>query len=125
MKNGDECIACGGVYKTCKCWGCDSDFLSTYEMATMCPDCGEYTESLLPPLAIAEVQKVLEFGAEKYSPWGWRTANTNEDDMEAAERHSDFWQNGGNHDHESNLNPLAHAIARLMFILDRDLEANK
>jgi len=87
-----------------------------------CEICGlEGVRHLLPEKALTEVIKVLEFGSRKYSPHGWKT-NGDEDDYEAANRHIHFWSEGGNHDHESNLRPLAHAICRLAFILDRELE---
>lgn len=90
------------------------------------------SEDLLPPLALAEIRKVLEYGAEKYSPWGWRD-NSDEDDFAAANRHiAQFCLNriGGQHERnehneESGLHHFAHSITRQIFILDRELAKNK
>jgi len=82
-------------------------------------------QSLLPPLALAEVVKVLEFGAKKHSPHGWRD-NSHGTDIGAFNRHHDtFMANSDIRDPESGLHPLAHAICRLMFMLDRELESKE
>ena len=125
------------------CLGCDPDALDSLTPGGVihirrCDDCSSLDamcketpgstwervkESLLPPLALAEVERCLQHGAEKHSPWGWKD-NTTADDWAAFHRHLPAWGRGEKHDHESNLHPLSHVVCRLMFILDRELEAD-
>jgi len=95
--------ACGKPDATCKC----------------------PSNSLLPPLALAEVQKVLEFGAKKYSPHGWKTENTTEGDMAALKRHLASYDDKERYDHETTLHALSHLVARALFVIERDLGGDK
>lgn len=81
--------------------------------------------TLMPPKAEAEVVDVLTYGAKKYSPENWRKVpNATERYLDAALRHISAFRRGENHDEESDLHPLAHAIAGLMFVLELELESD-
>ena len=73
---------------------------------------------LLPAKAIEEVVKVLEFGAKKYSPNGWKELN--KEDLPkllgAALRHVFAFLGGEYFDKETSLDHLAHASCDLLFI---------
>ncbi len=73
---------------------------------------------LLPAKAIEEVVRVLEFGAKKYSPNGWKKLGKS--DLQkligAALRHIFAYQRGELNDNETRLDHLAHASCDLLFI---------
>ena len=79
--------------------------------------------SLIPNGTLAEVVKVLEFGAEKYSPDNWKhvdDARTRY--FDAAQRHiMTWWDNDNQTDPESGRHHLAHAICCLLFLMWFDL----
>lgn len=79
--------------------------------------------SLIPNSTLAEVVKVLEFGAEKYSPDNWKhvdDARTRY--FDAAQRHiMTWWDNDNQTDPESGRHHLAHAICCLLFLMWFDL----
>ena len=80
--------------------------------------------SLIPNGTLAEVVKILEFGAEKYSPDNWKhvdDARTRY--FDAAQRHiMTWWDNDNNQtDPESGRHHLAHAICCLLFLMWFDL----
>jgi len=75
---------------------------------------------LLPFSALEEVVKVLGFGAEKYSSYGWQNAVKEDPDafLAKALRHITSWSESDvGEDSESGLSNLAHAIANLLFLL--------
>lgn len=79
--------------------------------------------SLLPFAAVARVVDVLEFGARKYAPDGWRSvpgARTRYYD--AAMRHLTEWWAGTERDEESGLHHLAHAACCVLFLLALEVE---
>jgi hypothetical protein len=73
---------------------------------------------LLPPGPLADVARVLAFGAEKHrGPWSWTDGQRNwTDDFDAAQRHMSAWLIGDRFDPESGLPHLAHASARLLIL---------
>jgi len=74
--------------------------------------------SLLPLKTIAQVIKVLEFGAAKYSVGNWeRVDDPKRRYYDAAMRHIDAWWGGEMNDKESGLPHLAHATACLLFLM--------
>jgi Domain of unknown function (DUF5664) len=85
-------------------------------------DAGKPRWDLLPPVALEEVSKVLEFGARKYAPdnwrkvkgWRWRYAR-------AAIGHIFAFLRGERVDPESGLPHLAHAACSVLFVLELDL----
>mgnify|MGYP000246308652 CR=1 FL=1 len=85
-------------------------------------DSGKPAMDLLPPLASLEVGKVLGYGANKYSPDGWKTLDNLESRYKAAAmRHILQDASGEPNDSESGLSHLAHAIASLLFVLEHRL----
>jgi Domain of unknown function (DUF5664) len=84
-------------------------------------DGGKLQYSLLPPLALEDVVKVLTFGAQKYEPDNWkRVPDAKRRYFDAAQRHIWAYKAGEINDPESGVNHLAHAVCCLMFINDLD-----
>ena len=78
--------------------------------------------SLIPPQALSDVNKVLEFGAKKYGADNWQKVdNAQERYFNAAMRHLLSWQSGELLDEESGLPHLAHAQCCLMFMMHFDV----
>jgi hypothetical protein len=89
---------------------------------------------LIPPLALEEVVKVLTAGAKIYEPENWRNVEGWKDRYFAApQRHQWKWKRGKIWDDEpdakgrpgTNRHHIACAIASLMFLLEKELEAEK
>jgi len=77
----------------------------------------DYT--LLPATALAEVVRVLEFGAKKYGRDNWRTVpDLNRRYTAAAMRHLFKMSEGEAYDNESELSHAAHVVCCMMFILN-------
>lgn len=104
-------------------------------------DRGKTVWALLADMApgLAEVARVLEYGAEKYTRHGWiHEAQKNPKKVkwtrstDAAQRHiyggdtpdgwKDGWLQGVDIDPESNCNHLAHAVCDLLFALTYQLK---
>jgi hypothetical protein len=78
--------------------------------------------TFLPPDALHEVARVMEFGAAKYAFDNWSQGMDWSRYLDAAVRHLvAFWKaklTGGNEcDHESGLHHLAHAACDVLFLL--------
>ena len=73
---------------------------------------------LLPAKAIEEVVRVLEFGAKKYSPNGWKKLGNSDLQklLGAALRHVFAFLDGEYFDKDTGLDHLAHASCNLLFI---------
>ena len=81
--------------------------------------------SLLPFGATEEVIKVLQFGAAKYSAHNWKLVEDGERRyFNAAMRHLVAHRKGDANDDESGYSHLAHAACCIMFILQKELDAN-
>lgn len=77
---------------------------------------------LLPAEAMLEVGRVLAFGAAKYGSYNWMHADrSGGSDVGAAIRHILKDLAGQQLDEESGLYHLAHAITRLLFVLEGDI----
>lgn len=74
--------------------------------------------SLLSPLALIEVSKVMTFGAKKYSANNWRGGFEWLRPLSACLRHVWAFIGGEDNDPETGLSHLAHAICCLMFVLE-------
>ena len=74
---------------------------------------------LIPFDALEPVAKVLEFGAQKYSPWNWREHKgfSWTRVFSATLRHLFAWVRGEDLDKETGLPHLAHAVCNLLFLL--------
>lgn len=81
-------------------------------------DTGKAPWHLLPWGAVEEVVKVLEFGAKKYAPDGWRHVPNGESRyFSALIRHLVAWREGEWLDPESGLPHLAHVVCNALFLL--------
>lgn len=81
-------------------------------------DDGKVRMELLSPKAIAELAKVLTFGASKYEANNWRNGIAWTRVIGAVKRHLNAFEDGVNVDEESGLSHLAHAMCGLMFLLE-------
>jgi hypothetical protein len=74
--------------------------------------------SLIPNGTLEEVIKVLEYGANKYSPDNWKKVPEMEVRYyDAAMRHIDSYWQGEYLDEESGQPHLAHAVCCLLFLM--------
>jgi len=86
-------------------------------------DTGKARYDLTPPYAYDELVRVLTYGAGKYTPngyklvEGWRARY-----FAAGLRHAWAYWRGEEHDEESGLHHLAHAVCCLLFMLEMELE---
>jgi hypothetical protein len=81
---------------------------------------------LLPYDALAEIVKVLDFGAKKYDERNWENGIAYSRLFAAAQRHLISWfQHKEDLDPESNLNHLAHAGCCVLFALALQLRHTK
>lgn len=72
--------------------------------------------SLIDPVWLEDVSKVLMFGAEKYSKHNWKGGFKYSRLLDAAYRHIGAFNNGEENDPESGLSHLDHAACCLMFL---------
>jgi hypothetical protein len=72
---------------------------------------------LLPYSSLAEVAKVYNYGAQKYSPHNWRKGYPWSWSFDAMQRHLAAWWEGEDQDQESGLNHLAHAAFHVLALL--------
>jgi len=73
----------------------------------------------LPPRALRQVAKAIQSGDEKYERWDWLDKDGS-DDVAAALRHINRWLDGEDDDPETLVSGLAHAAARLLYVLERE-----
>ncbi len=81
-------------------------------------DDGKPRVELIPPLALLEIGKVLEFGAKKYGANNWRNGMHWSRLHGAALRHLLAWFGGEHKDAESDLSHLAHAACCILFLME-------
>ncbi|WP_429137968.1 dATP/dGTP diphosphohydrolase domain-containing protein [Bartonella heixiaziensis] len=81
-------------------------------------DDGKPRLELIPPLALIEIGKVLEFGAKKYGANNWRNGMHGSRFHGAALRHLLTWFGGEHKDAESDLSHLAHAACCILFLME-------
>lgn len=81
-------------------------------------DDGKPRVELIPPLALIEIGRVLEFGAKKYGANNWRHGMNWSRFHGAALRHLLAWFEGESKDVESDLSHLAHAACCLLFLME-------
>lgn len=76
---------------------------------------------LLPPVALAEVARVLQHGAVKYGRFNWREAGVKpEVYLGAMLRHLMQWASGEDMDPDSGMHHLAHVMASCCIVLDAE-----
>lgn len=94
-------------------------FLFVKSMSPIKYDTNKTCWHLIPFDALEPVAKVLEFGAQKYSPWNWceNKGFSWTRVFSATLRHLFSWVKGEDLDSETNLPHLAHAVCNLLFLL--------
>ena len=81
-------------------------------------DTGKNRLDLIPPEAIEAIGRVLTFGAEKYTPDGWKTVpGASERYYAALLRHLLAYKKGEVFDPESGLPHLHHVICNAAFLV--------
>jgi len=81
-------------------------------------DEGKIPLQLLPPEALFEIAKGLQFGAEKYSdPYNWRKGMEWGRTFGSLKRHLEKWWGGEDIDEESGVHHLGLAGCRLLFLI--------
>ena len=78
---------------------------------------GKPDYSLIPMAALAEVAKVLEYGASKYARGNWLRPTSWEVSFGCLQRHMAAWQAGEDNDAESGRSHIAHATCNLIQML--------
>lgn len=81
-------------------------------------DAGKLRYSLVPPAPLAEIARVLTFGANKYGANNWRKCDDPSRYIDAMMRHVEAYRQGPYCDSESGLNHMAHAICCAMFLME-------
>lgn len=85
-------------------------------------DGGKLEYGLVPPLALAEMVKVLTFGATKYERENWKKVpDSKRRYFDALQRHVWAWKQGEVIDPESGIHHLAHAACCLFFLYEHDV----
>lgn len=82
-------------------------------------DSGKTAWSLMPFEAVEEINKVLEFGAQKYAAHNWQRGEGFKYSrvLNSLLRHVFAWMRGEDRDPESGLSHLAHAGCNIIFLL--------
>lgn len=80
-------------------------------------DTGKLPWELLPWDGLAEIVKVLRFGANKYAARNWEKGIDYSRVFGAILRHVTAWFMGQTNDPETGLNHLAHAGCEVLFVL--------
>lgn len=72
--------------------------------------------SLVPQSALIPMVRVLEFGANKYTPLNWQKGLSIRETCESLKRHLDKFMEGEDIDEESLLHHIGHIQCNAMFI---------
>lgn len=78
---------------------------------------GKPDYSLIPMASLAEVARVLEYGASKYARGNWLKPTSWETSFGCLMRHMSAWQAGEDNDPESGFSHLGHATCNLLQML--------
>lgn len=80
-------------------------------------DKGKLRYDLYPPEVLESVVQILTFGAEKYSPNGWKeVSDANNRYYSAMMRHLEAWRQGEEVDPESGMPHLSHVLCNVTFL---------
>lgn len=86
-------------------------------------DDGKPPLARLPWKALNEMAKVQAYGYGKYRSWdNWKKGMEVSRNASCALRHIRDYMEGADKDHESGCHPLAHAMIRLAYIIQNELE---
>lgn len=77
---------------------------------------GKRKWGLLSWPALAELVKVLEFGAKKYASWNWSDGLSWSECFESLQRHATAWYCGEDRDPETGLSHMAHVMCNALFL---------
>jgi deoxycytidylate deaminase len=80
-------------------------------------DTGKLRYSLIPPVALEELAKVLGYGAKKYKANNWKNVDDKSRYVDALYRHLEAWRSGKSADSESGLSHLSHALTNIAFLI--------
>jgi len=80
-------------------------------------DAGKPDLGLIDSVALVEMAKVLDFGAQQYARHNWRKGMQWSRLIAAALRHINAFNDGEDYADDSGLNHLAHAAVCLTFLL--------
>jgi hypothetical protein len=106
-----------------RAWDAYDERMMTYMKPTPTADrslrhnTGKPDYSLIPMAALAEVAKVLEYGASKYERGNWLKPTSWEVSFACMHRHMSAWQAGEDNDDESGRSHIAHAACNLIQML--------
>jgi len=81
-------------------------------------DDGKIRMDLLPPKAIAELGKVLTYGAGEYGDNNWQQVETKRY-VAAILRHLMAWMDGEDHDKKSKLHHMSHVLCNAAFLVHK------
>ena len=88
-------------------------------------DLGKLRYDLVPTSAMKGLAEVLTFGANKYTPNGWKAVpDAVERYYAALQRHLVAWRDGEKVDQESGLPHLSHALTNVAFLLELNESSN-
>ena len=79
---------------------------------------GKPCMSLLPPLALEEVAKVLTYGKQKYAAWNWLKGLDHMSIVDSMERHLSAWKKGEDIDSESGLLHASHMATNAVMLIE-------
>ena len=86
-------------------------------------DTGKLPWHLLPPDALDEVLKVLDYGQNKYSARNWEHGMDWSRPFSALMRHMWAWWRGEKNDTETGFSHLAHAACCILFLLTYEIRS--
>lgn len=81
-------------------------------------DSGKPRMSLVSPVALIKLAEVMTDGEKVYSAHNWRLGFNWTRVVDAAQRHINIWNAGGDLDPDSKRSNLAHAMACIMMLLE-------
>ena len=84
-------------------------------------DTGKPGLHLLPPEALEEIAKVLDFGSRKYDSWNWAQGFKWSRLYGSTLRHLFAHMRGENKDPETGLSHLAHVGCNVLFLIYHEL----
>lgn len=84
-------------------------------------DHGKPPIGLLPTLALEEISRAFEFGANKYGRFNWCKGFHWSRLIDSSYRHLGAWSRGEDKDSQSNLSHLTHLAACVIMLIEHEL----